>query len=461
MEKETIALLQELRTYAVEKGLTAAIQYHAERSHFMRFANSAISLNTSEDLCRLDIKVFEGRRVANVSLIVDAADLSTMKHGIDTARDMLVHVQTLSYEPSVPVYQEDVVDTRAYDPALAALSNEECLDYFNRAAAGLESEDLRLSGNFMNGEAFMAQISTKSPHTQFFASTDAQVTVVISSEANKWEVNGIRSAQKKSDLDADELHKDLAFMVDKYQNCPALQLPLGKYRVVLGPAAVGDVLFYLGWVGTNGGSMMRGNSFLKEEDIGKQVFSEKFNLRDDPERVELFAQSHDFCGVPRKRFPIFEAGVFKSFLWDQDSADEFGKQATGHDTPHESLVIDGGEMDCGSLEALAALPKDEDILYIPYIHYLNMVNRSKGLITGSSRFGALLFKKDGSIQVPYNVRLTQTFSDYFGERLLWLSKQQVVYNSSDSYDRRNPTAILLPRFICIDGIEISHANSSY
>jgi hypothetical protein len=92
---------------------------------------------------------------------------------------------------------------------------------------------------------------------------------------------------------------------------------------------------------------------------------------------------------------------------------------------------------------------------------MNVVNPTQGIITGSSRFGALFLKKDGSVQVPYNVRLTQKFSDFFGERVQWLSQKQVAYNVSSSYGRRDPSALKVPRFICVKEIEISHSNPSY
>jgi len=166
-------------------------------------------------------------------------------------------------------------------------------------------------------------------------------------------------------------------------------------------------------------------------------------------------------GKLRERFPLFEAGVLKAFFWNQDDADEFGAEPTGHSVYHNNLVLSGGEKALGSLEELAALPREEDILYIPYLHYMNIVNPTAGILTGSSRFGALLLRKDGSVAVPYNVRITQSFADLFGERLAWLSREQCAYNVSNSYGMRNPRALLVPRFLCVRGIEISHSNSSY
>ena len=107
------------------------------------------------------------------------------------------------------------------------------------------------------------------------------------------------------------------------------------------------------------------------------------------------------------------------------------------------------------------MPREKDLLYIPYLHYMNMVNPSRGLVTGSSRFGALLLKQDGSVVVPYNVRLTQSLLDIFGERIAWLSTDPAINNTSMSYGARNPTALVVPAFIRVNELEISHSNTSY
>ena len=461
MEKNVISLLKELRAYALQKGLQAAIFYHEEDSYLMRFANSAISLNTNEHLIRLEINVYEDKKRATYSMIADPEKLEPIKKGIDIAAEMVEHAQPLTYTPTLPRYERDVIDMQAFDPFLASLTNADRLAYFNQVAQGLESDDVKLSGIFSNGITTTAQISTTSEHTQYFACTDAQIEVVLAHQQLKWEVNAQQSAQAKVDLAPERLHNDLALMLHHYQHDQALQLPLGKYTVVFGPAAIGDVLDMLAMVGPNGGMMKRGYSFLSEEKLGQSVFSSLFTLIDDPERRETFPLSYDLMGLPRRKFPLFEKGIFKAFFWEQDDADEFGAQPTGHTVDHLNLTMAGGQQSMPGLEALMAMPRDEDILYIPYLHYMNIVNPSAGMITGSSRFGNLLLKKDGSVQVPYNVRITQTFEDLFGENVEWLAREQTVHNTSNSYGKRNPSAILLPRFLCVRGIEISHSNDSY
>jgi len=65
------------------------------------------------------------------------------------------------------------------------------------------------------------------------------------------------------------------------------------------------------------------------------------------------------------------------------------------------------------------------------------------------------------VVVPYNVRLTQSLLDLFGDGLAWVARETVPYNTSLSYGARNPTSIIVPRFMQVNGLEISHSNSSY
>jgi predicted Zn-dependent protease len=454
--------LQELRKYALDKGYELAVFYHEEDSYLMRFANSSISLNTNEHLIRMEFTAYAGRKRASYELITDLGKLDEMKQGIDIAAAMVQHAQPLTYQPTIPVYSESFADESAYDAFLAKLSNEERLKYFNTLAAGLETEAVRLSGIFSCGMNIIAQINTRSEHTLFFKTSDAQVSAVLAHSTLKWEVTAEQSANKRSELNADALHEELAFLLEHYQTDTPQQIQLGSYDIVFGGAAIADMLNFMNWIGFNGGSLKRGFSFLGEDKVGQKVFSDRFTVVDDPYRLETFPFKRDLTGIDRKAFPIFLKGVFQGFTWYQDDADEFGAKATGHTVMHKSLVFSGGDRkEINSLRDLVEQPRKKDILYVPFLHYMNIVNPSKGIITGSSRFGALLLKLDGSVVVPYNVRLTQSLLDIFGDKVTWLSRATIAYNTSMSYGARNPTAIIVPKFMCVNDLEISHSNSSY
>ncbi len=461
MKERIIQTLQDLRQYGLNQPCEVALFYHEEKSYLTRFANSAISLNTNEHLIRLEITAYSDKKRASYELITDLEKIDEMKQGIDMAVEMVAHTQPLTYQPTIPVFSETFIDESGYDPALAHISNEQRLQYFNQAVQALESEEIRLSGIFSSGSNTIAMINTRSEHLQYFKTSDAQVTVVLSHERLKWEVIAEQSAQKMVELEPDRLRGELAFLIEHYQHDTPQQLPLGKYDIVFGPAATADLITFMNWIGINGGLMKRGFSFLNEEQIGVKVFSDKFTLTDNPHRLETFPFKRDFTGIVREAYPLFQSGIFKGFVWSQDDADEFSAQPTGHTVSHKSLVLTGGDRHIKSLPELVAMPREKDLLYIPFLHYMNIVNPSKGILTASSRFGALLLKKDGTVALPYNVRLTQSLLDIFGERVAWLSEACVPYNTSLSYGARNPTAVIVPAFVRVNDLEISHSNASY
>ena len=461
MKEKIIKTLQDLRAYALEKGYEITLAYHEEDSYLMRFANSAISLNTNEHLIRLEVTAYDDRKRASYELITDLGKMDAMKNAIDAAAELVVHAQALNYQPSIPTFSETFIDESGYDADLAQISNEERLAYFNKACAGLETEDLKLSGIFSNGATTFAQINTRSEHAQYFKVSDAQVTLVLAHATLKWEVTAEQSAWRKSDLDPAPLQRDLAFLVERYQNDAPQQVPLGQYDIIFGSAAIADMVNFMNYIGFSGGLMKRGYSFLSEEQIGKRVFSDKVTLSDDAGCLDTFPMKQDYMGKARGLFPLFKEGVFQGYTWSQDDADEFATESTSHTVPHKSLVMAGGDVDVSNLEELVKMPREKDVLYIPFLHYMNIVNPSKGMVTGSSRFGALLLKKEGSVVVPYNVRITQSLLDLFGEKVAWLSKETVPYNTSSSYGARNPSSIVVPVFMCVKDLEISHSNSSY
>lgn len=461
MSERILASLNELRQYALDKGYEVSLFYHEEDSYLMRFANSAISLNTNEHLIRLGVTAYLGTKRASYDLITSLDQLDEIKAAIDTAAVMVAHSQPLSYQPTIPVYPETFVDETGYDKGLGNLSNEERLVFVNRAAQGLETERIKLSGIFSCGTNILAMTNTKSEHVQFFKTSDAQVTVVLAHDKVKWEVTAEQSAQKKTELNPEKLYRDLSFLVERYQKDGAYQLPLGYYDIVFGSIATADMLNVMNRFGFNGGMMKRGYTFISEDKTGKKIFSDKFNLWDNPERLDTFPFKRDFTGIPRQKMPIVKDGLFQGFLWSQDDADEFQVKPTGHTISHKSLELAGGEMAINTLEELAEMPRDKDILYIPYLHYMNVVNPSKGIITASSRFGALLLKADGSLATPYNVRLTQSLLDVFGDKVSWLAQETVPVNTSLSYGARNPTAIVVPTFMQVNDLEISHSNPSF
>lgn len=453
--------LQCLRDHALGRGARVQFRWTSEDSRMVRYANSAVSLNAHEAITRLEVMAYGDRRQASASLITDEGNLEAMKATVDKAIDMLPYAAEMSYQPTLPVIPETTVEEASYDPAIGEMTSEEIIDFVNRASEGLETDDILLSGNFSAGIAEMASLSTATPEAVYWRASDVGITLVLASEKRKWEINAEQFVYRKEDLDAKALHDRLAWLGELYRTRPEVRVPEGPIRVVMGPAAVAEYMSFFGYIGYQGGMLKRGFSMFKEEDVGRQVLSDQFTLTENPKLKESFAIPVDLYGRRRDKRDIIDRGRLTGFLWDQQAADEFGEQATGHDVSHLSIQVRGGTEDIRTVQELAAQAREEDILYVPFLHYMNIVNPSEGQLTATSRFGALLLKKDGSIELPYNVRFTEKLAQLFGDKLQWMSKHSVPYGSSTHYEGRDPYALLVPALTCFDGVRVEISNERF
>ena len=144
MKDRILNTLDQLRRYALSKGYSVSIYFQEEDSSLMRFANSAISLNTNEHLIRLNITACDGRKRASYGMITDLSRVEDMQRGVETAAEMVKHSMPLTYEPTIPVFREAFIDERGYDPSLAEISNAEKLAFFKRVVADMESDEINL-----------------------------------------------------------------------------------------------------------------------------------------------------------------------------------------------------------------------------------------------------------------------------------------------------------------------------
>ena len=454
-------ILLALRDYALAQGVQARLSLHREDSHLMRLANGKVSLNTSEHITRLKVTAYEGARTASSERVLDLGDEKALRDAVDEVKAMLPYATPLNYTPTFPVIEKDSHHQARFDKGLAYISNEDILKYINTVSEGLEDEDVTLGGSFSVGSTEEITLSTATPHAVSYQLSDAQVILVLASEKDKWEINAEQSAETLDDLSPQALHARLAYLKDKYQSCKAVRLPLGPCQVVFGPAAIAEYLSALNRLGLNGAMVKRGSSIHREADVGTQTLSPLVTVTEGPGIQGAFALPTDSHGRSRQQQAFVDEGVLKGFLYDQATADEYGEIATGHDLS-ASFALSGGEEMAKDMEDLVALAKQQgDILYVPYLHYTGVVSATEGLITGTSRFGALHFLQDGSIQVPYNVRFTEKLASIFGSKLSWLSREQVVYNLSNTYGLRSPKAMVVPALMGCRDIKVEISNQSY
>ena len=460
MKSESKHLLRDLVSFARGKGIAAQFWLHAEQSSLMRFANGAVSLNTTENLMTLDITAHRGNARGSCSLVTNMTERDRMQSAIIDADELARHAVPLNYPLSFTPMTALPDDDRHVDKGILRLTAQEKLDYMARTVSGIDSPELPLCGMFSSGAVWEAAANTLADTVLYHAATDAGVTVVLAHTRDKWELQATQSATSVSELNPATVHDELALLLGHYAKAKPVTVPTGACDVVFGREALSELVGFCNWLGFSGGSCKRKNTFLKEEDIGRNVFSNLVTFVDDPAERATYPYAFDCNGVARKPFPLVTDGVFNAFMWDRDSADEFGQKETGHSVPERSFVMKPGTMKAASLADVIALPRERDILYLPFLHYMNCVNATEGIVTGCSRFGALLLKKDGSVQVPFNVRMTEKLSTLFGA-VEWLSDTPVAVNTSSSYGTRTATAVVVPAFMKVNNVTIPHVNTSF
>lgn len=107
-----------------------------------------------------------------------------------------------------------------------------------------------------------------------------------------------------------------------------VELPPGRYEVVLEPAAVADLLQNLSAYGFNGKRHHEGQSFAE---LGTAQFDPMVTLVDDP--LDRSGPPFDVEGTPRAALTLVDAGVTAAVAHDRRSAALAGTVSTGHAVP--------------------------------------------------------------------------------------------------------------------------------
>jgi predicted Zn-dependent protease len=109
-----------------------------------------------------------------------------------------------------------------------------------------------------------------------------------------------------------------------------VELPPGRYEVVLEPTAVHDVLQCLANFGFNGKASVERRSFAV---LGETQLDPSVTLVDDPVSPGAIGLPFDVEGTPRQRRELVSAGVTTAVAHDRRTAAEAGATSTGHATP--------------------------------------------------------------------------------------------------------------------------------
>jgi PmbA protein len=193
----------------------------------------------------------------------------------------------------------------------------------------------------------------------------------------------------------------------------------GEYTVILEPAAVADMLMFLGFLGFSALAAQEGRSFMCGQ-IGSRVMGDNITIWDDGLDPAGLPMPFDFEGVPKEKVVLIDRGIASGFVHDSATASQEDRLSTGHALPAPNTY---GPMPINLFMAPGDSTLDEMIsstergILVTRFHYTNPVHPVKVIITGMTRDGTFLVENGRVTRPVRNLRFTDSVPRAFSEVL--------------------------------------------
>ncbi|MCK4223961.1 MAG: TldD/PmbA family protein [candidate division Zixibacteria bacterium] len=247
---------------------------------------------------------------------------------------------------------------------------------------------------------------------QFFEETKVHFSLTVSAgdTVSGWAQGYDRDVNK---IDIESITRRATLKATLSEN--PIDLPPGKYTVILEEAAVASLLLFLGFLGFGAKTFLQGRSFMARN-MGEKITSDKITIVEDPFHSVMNAMPFDYEGVPKKRVPLIENGMAKGVVYNSYYANKAGVKSTGHALPPnntfgpypKNMVMSPGD---SSIEDM--ISSTEKGILITHFWYINYMNPMKTQVTGTTRDGTFLIE-DGKIKSAVsNMRIGQSILEAF------------------------------------------------
>jgi len=417
-------ILKRLQTAAGKPGKKLVeLVYIETRTALSRFAENVIHQNMDQADHRVMARVSLGDRVglAVGNSVEPEAIESLIRNATEIAENQNPDPGFPGFGQSPPVketpgaFSSATAELSAVGRAMAIKSAVDACRKENLSAAGLFKTELKAS-------AVVNSLGT----TQYFAETSTEFSLTASDDAALASGWAIGCARDVNTLDILRLTQTAVRKAVLSRN--PQPLPSGEYTVVLEPAAVGQLLLMLGFLGFSGKSFAGGRGFMAGK-IGEKITGEKITIVEDPFAPEMAGMPFDYEGVPKQRVVLVENGVARGVVFDRRYAKMAGKEPTGHALPPDNsygpyprnMALAPGTVPFEQLIASTA----EGVL-ITQFWYLNFLNPGRVQVTGTTRDGTFLIK-GGAIDRPIkNMRVTPAILELFAN-VEAIAAERVLY----------------------------------
>jgi len=417
------------RALALAEGDAAEAVVTAERSGFARYAAGEVHQPTLIDDTVVHLRVIRDGRSGSASTnrIDDEglADLARRAGEAAASADPDPDLTPLAPPAELP-------EAEGYDEGTAALRAD---DQARLAEAAIAASDgFGLYGFFTSGVCELAIASTTGLRASE-RTTDATCLALAAAD----DVSGYaeRTSWRAGEIDPAAVAREAVAKAERTRG--AVDAPPARYRALLEPYAIAELLYYTAFDMFNGQALLEERSWFAGR-IGERAFDPKITLMDDALDPQGLPRAFDFEGTPKQRVVLVEEGVVRDTVWDRDTAARGGRASTGHALPlgarAEGAIATAVVMSPGEAESTDELVElVGDGIYVTRLHYLGVVNPREGVITGMTKDGTFRIR-DGKVAEPLvNLRFTVSMPELLAD-VPGLTRDTLLVNQSDFYDER-------------------------
>ena len=215
-----------------------------------------------------------------------------------------------------------------------------------------------------------------------------------------------------------------------------VEIPPGRYRVVLEPAAASDLIFAFA---VQRSMAARYRRHLVRADRRGQ-FDPSVSMVDDATAPGAIGLPFDADGTPKGRVELVRAGTTVGVAHDRRTAAVAGTQSTGHGIGEASFgaftanlallpgsggegsgavhEVDGPAADSGVAELVAGVDRG---LLVSDIWYTRVLDPRRLVLTGLTRNGVWLIENGELARPVSTLRFTQSYPEALGPGAWWAS----------------------------------------
>jgi predicted Zn-dependent protease len=397
-------------------GVDAELCAVVTRAGSVRFAQSRLTQSTVLGECVVQARVALGRRIGIAR---------TSERSVAALRDALAQASALAAQAPEIDHFRGFAGAQAYplvgpahDPATAALPPAARIGAVKAMFATADLYGCECAGAYATGEIELAVAGSAgacASHVTSYAKLGLIAQIGAGSAAPSGS-SGFYHLSHAS-LDATALAEQACSVARRMRD--PIELPPGRYDVVLEPPAVVESLEWIAMTAFSARTIEDGSSFLAGR-AGERVTGAGVTWVDDAAQPAsgVPAVPFDYEGVPKRAVTLVAAGVAQTGCHDLRSAARAGVTSTGH-APPPSDEADGpvathvamapGE---DTLESL--IGRVERGLLVSRFHYVNgLGDPRRALQTGMTRDGLFWIENGRVGRGVRNLRFTEAMLDAF------------------------------------------------